>query len=177
MGCDSQWITDIGGTVQTNIPNKVATKTNQLFYNKGKIYLVPRNTVTDNYTTPFGINKTKWDARPSHLHDICCKYHQVIIVNLPIEVIYSDYLYTEYDNTVKQDVIRCKDIPIEYLELLDVDFNTCNNLLYEAMIALGTIPKSICKLYRLGVNFNINWLFTNNNLLYINTIYNNKLYT
>lgn len=177
MGCDSQWITDIGGTVQTNIPNRVATETNQLFYHKGKIYLVPRNVVTDNYTIPFGINKAKWDARPSHLHDICCKYHQVIIVNLPIGVIYNDYLYTEYDNTIKQDVIRCKDIPIEYLELLDVDFNTCNNLLYEAMIALGTIPKPICKLYRLGVNFNINWLFTNNNLLYINTIYNNKLYT
>lgn len=171
------WITDKGPVIQDDIPNKVITLTNQLFTDNDYIYLIPRNTVTDNYTIPFGINKDKWDTRPSHLHDIGCKYHQVIIVDIPIEIIYSDYLYTEYDKTIKQDIIRCKDIPIEYLELLDVDFNECNNLLYEGMDSINTIPKSICKLYRLGVNFNLNWLLTNNNLLYINTIYNNKLYT
>ena len=80
------WITNKGGTEQDYVPNKVVTETNQLFYNKGKLYLVPRNTVTDNYTIPLGINKSKWDTRPSHLHDIGCKYHQVILVDLPLEV-------------------------------------------------------------------------------------------
>lgn len=172
MGCDSQWITDIGGTVQTNIPNRVATETNQLFYNKGILYLIPRNTVSDNYTIPLGINKSKWDARPSHLHDIGCKYHQVIIVDLPLEIVYTNYIEIDMDNN-----IICKDIPIEYLKVIDVDFNTCNDLLLYGMKATSSIPKYICKAYRLGVNFNINWLFTGKDKIDLDNIYTNKLYT
>ena len=167
----SSWLTDKGGCIQDDTPNRVVTETNQLFCSNGVVYLIPRNTVTDNYTIPFGINKTRWDTRPSHLHDIGCRYHKVLVVDLPLDVIYSDYLYIE-DNKV-----RCKDIPIDNIIVKGISFKECNDLLYKAMMALGNIPKPICKLYRLGVNFNLNWLFTNNNLLYINTIYNNKLYT
>lgn len=165
------WITDRGSMVQSDEPNRVITTTNQLFYYRGTIYLVPRNTVTDNYTIPLGINKSKWDVRPSHLHDIACRYHAVLVVDLPIEILYNKYLYLDNNN------LLCKDIPVEYIKIVNITFNECNNLLYNSMICLQNIPKYICNLYRLAVNFNINWLFTNNNLLYINTIYNNKLYT
>ena len=99
------WITDKGGTIQANTPNKVITETNQLFYHKGTLYLIPRNTVTDNYTIPLGINKSKWDARPSHLHDIGCRYHQVIVVELPLQILYSDYIDIVNNRCI------CRDIP------------------------------------------------------------------
>ena len=165
------WITDKGGTIQANTPNKVITETNQLFYNKGTLYLIPRNTVTDNYTIPLGINKSKWDCRPSHLHDIGCKYHQVIVVELPLQILYSDYI------DIVDNRCICKDIPKEYLKVVDVDFDTCNNLLLYGMKAISSIPKYICKAYRLGVNFNINWLFTGKDKIDIDNIYVSKLYT
>ena len=166
------WITDKGGTIQANTPNKVITETNQLFYNKGKLYLIPRNVVTDNYTIPLGINKSKWDCRPSHLHDIGCRYHQVIIVDLPLEILYTNYIEIDKNNN-----IICKDIPKEYLKVVDVDFNTCNNLLLYGMKAISSIPRYICKAYRLGVNFNINWLFTGKTKLDLNKLYKDKIYT
>lgn len=166
------WITDKGGTVQDYTPNKVITETNQVILIKGKLYLVPRNTVTDDYTTPFGINKSKWDTRPSHLHDIGCKYHQVIEIDLPLEVLFNEYIYLDKNNKA-----ICKDIPIEYLKVVDISFDECNNLLYEGMNAISSIPNYVCKAYRLGVNFNINWLFTGKNKIDLNTIYKFRLYT
>ena len=165
------WITDKSPTIQDNDPNKVDTINNQLFNLKGKIYLVPRNTVTDNYTIPLGINKDKWDVRPAHLHDIGCYYHQVILVDLPLEVIYNDYCYL-IDNR-----IICRDIPKENLKVVDVTFKECNDLLFEGMRGLRSIPKWVAALYRLGVNLNLNWLFTGKKKIDLSNIYNNKLYT
>lgn len=165
------WITDKSLIVQDNIPNKVITVNNQLLNDKGTIYLVPRNTCTDNYSIPFDINKEKYDVRPSHLHDIGCYYHQVIKVNLPIEVIYNEYCYLLDNNIV------CKDIPTEYLEVVDVSFKECNDLLFKGMGAIYNIPRAKAFLYRLAVNFNINWLRTGKKKIDLSTIYNNKLYT
>lgn len=165
------WITDRGGVVQSNIPNKVITETNQVLLLNNKLYLVPRNTVTDNYTIPFGINKSKWDARPSHLHDIGCKYHQVIEIDLPIDKLYLEYIYIDGNR------VLCRDIPLQYLKVVDVTFDECNDLLYKGMDCISSIPKYIVKAYRLGVNFNINWIFTGKDKIDLDSIYTNKLYT
>lgn len=165
------WITDKGGVIQGNRPNVVITETNQLFNDNGTVYLIPRNTCTDNYSIPLGINKSKYDSRPSHLHDIGCYYHQVIVVDIPLELIYRDYIYLE-DNRA-----RCKDIPKEYLKVIPVTFNECNDLLLKGMDSISNIPKFKCKLYRLAVNFNINWLNTGKYNIDLDSIYNNKLLT
>lgn len=165
------WITDKSPTIQDNRPNTSITLNNQLLYDNGNIYLVPRNTCTDNYTIPLGINKTKYDVRPSHLHDIACYYHQVIKVNLPLEIIYNDYCYI-IDNKVV-----CRDIPKENLEVVNVTFNQCNDFLLKGMIGIPNIPKWKDKLYRLAVNLNIGWIFTGKYKIDLDLIYNNKLYT
>ena len=89
------WLTSKGSVVQHDLPNKVVTTTNQLLYSNGVVYLIPRGTVTDNYSIPLGINKSKYDVRPSHLHDIGCYYHKVLVVDLPLYKIdkYIDYKY------------------------------------------------------------------------------------
>ena len=165
------WITDKSPTIQDDVPNKVLTLNNQLLMDKGNIYLVPRNTSTDNYTIPLGINKSKWDVRPAHLHDIGCYYHQVIKVRLPLEIIYNDYCYL-IDNR-----IICRDIPKENLEVVDISFKECNDLLLKGMVGINNIPKLIDKIYRLAVNLNLGWLFTGKSKIDLDLIYNNKLYT
>lgn len=168
-----QWLTSKGSVTESNIPNRVITNTNQLYKdNDGSIYMVPRNTVTDNYTIPLGINKSKYDTRPSHLHDIGCYYHKVIKVNLPEYIIRQDYLYLDTNNNVV-----CKDIPIEYLVIEDISFNNVNNLFYRAMGSIISIPKYINIVYRLGVGLNLNWLLTGIDNIELNNIYKYKLYT
>lgn len=164
------WLTDKSPILQSDIPNKVETIHNQVFYYKGDAYLVPRGLISDNYTIPLGINKSKWDVRPSHLHDIACKYHQVILINLSLPTIIDDYLIDIHDITV------AKDIPIEYLSVINIGFNKTNDLLKEAMIS-SDIPRKYCNLYRCAVNFNLNWLFTGKDKIDLNKLYKDKIIT
>ena len=139
------WITDKSPILQSNIPNKVETLNNQVYYHKGNAYLVPRGLISDNYTIPLGINKIKWDVRPSHLHDIACKYHQLILINLSINTIVDNYIDSiDIDDN---EISICKDIPIEYLSVVNINFNDTNDLLKEAMEDVN-IPKKYCRLYR-----------------------------
>jgi len=164
------WLTDKSPILQSNKPNKIETLQNQIYYYNGNAYLIPRGLVADGYTIPLGIDKTKRDIRPSNLHDIGCKYHELILINLP--------LYTITDRYIRyiEGKVICDDIPTQYLKVIPVKFNECNNLLYRAMDDLG-IPKRICKLYRLAVNFNLNWLLTGKTHINLDNIYNHKLYT
>lgn len=164
------WLTDKSPILQSDIPNKVETLHNQIFYHKGDAYLIPRGLISDNYTIPLGINKSKWDVRPSHLHDIACKYHQVILINLSLPTIVDNYLIDIHDTTVS------KDIPIEYLSVVNIGFNKTNDLLKEAMID-SNIPNRYCRLYRLAVNFNLNWLFTGKDKIDLNKLYKDKIIT
>ena len=164
------WLTSKGSVVQHDLPNKVITTTNQLLYSNGVVYIIPRGTVTDNYSIPLGINKSKYDVRPSHLHDIGCYYHKVLVVDLPL---YKIDKYIDYKDGIK----ICMDIPIEYIKIMPVRFNQCNNLLYDGMRASTTIPSYADKLYRFAVNFNINWLFTGKEQLHKDLVYNKLLYT
>lgn len=165
-----EWLTDVGPILQSNIPNKILTLSNQLLLLGNIVYLIPRNTLTDNYTIPLGINKSKWDTRPSHLHDIGCRYHQVIVVNLPLDCIYT------YINTYKDKQV-CSDIPKEYLKVVDVGFNECNKLLRQGMLATQTIPYWVANLYRTGVELNFNWLLTGKDNINLDNLYTNILYT
>ena len=169
------WLTDKSPILQSNIPNKVETLYNQIYYVDGNAYLIPRGLISDNYTIPFGINKSKWDVRPSHLHDIACKYHQLIMVNLSINTIVDNYLDDidiEEDNTIT----ICKDIPIEYLSVVNINFNDTNDLLKKAMEDVD-IPKKYCRLYRFAVNFNLNWLFTGKDNIDLNKLYKDNIIT
>lgn len=166
------WLTTKGPYVQDDKPNKKLTLSNQLYYDSkyDKLYLVPRLLLTDDYTMPLGINKNKWDVRASHLHDIGCKFHQVIVVDLPLDTIEKEYLCKFLGS------LCCKDIPIEYLHIEDITFNNCNSLFKRCMRDSG-IPSYIYNLYRLGVNFNIGWLFNGKDKLDLNKLYIDKIDT
>lgn len=164
------WLTDKTPILQSDKPNKIETLYNQIYYHEGVAYFIPRGLVTDGYTIPFNIDKCKRDVRPSTLHDIGCKFHQLIIVDLPIRYMENTYLVDIEDITV------CKDIPIEQLKVIDVSFSTANKLLKESMKDL-LIPKNIYNLYYFAVNFNLNWLFTGKTKLDLNKLYKDKIYT
>lgn len=61
------WITSKPLKVQDDSYNEDVVIVNQLYKDKDNtVYLAPRKLVTDNYTMPLGINKSKYDVRPSH---------------------------------------------------------------------------------------------------------------
>ena len=164
------WLTSKSLILQADTGEYLTSK-NQVYEDRdGSLYLVPRNTYTDGYTIPFGINRTKYDIRPATLHDIGCRYHKLIKINLDKDTLLNNYIVN------RNNKIRCKDIPIDNLELIDIKFNKLNNIFYNSMVDLD-IPKSVAIKYRIGVEFNIGYIFTRNNILDINSIYSNKLDT
>lgn len=155
----TRWFTDKSRLEQTNEPNKWLMLDNELYYdNDGKIYLTPRNYITDNYTIPdwiawLGGNKSKYDVRPAHLHDFVCQYHQAIRVKLnEVQMRKMHYLKT-FNNK-----IVCENIPIQFLELIPFTKWEADCLFKRAMKSTKTIPAKIYNLYRGGVFFNFGWL-------------------
>ena len=71
------WLTSKAPILQSDKPNKIETLYNQIYYHEGIAYFIPRGLVTDGYTIPLNIDKCKRDVRPSVLHDIACKFHQL----------------------------------------------------------------------------------------------------
>ena len=154
-----KWITDNSRLEKLSEANKWLMVDNELFQDEdGSIYLTPRNYETDNYTIPdwvawLGGNKSKWDIRPSHIHDFGCQYHQLIRVKLN-ETGLRRLRYLR----VNKNKLICEDIPTKFLELIPVTKWEIDCLFKRAMKATGTIPAHIYNLYRGGVFFNFGWL-------------------
>ena len=154
-----KWITDNSRIEKLSEANKWRMIDNELFQDEdGSIYLTPRNYETDNYTIPdwvawLGGNKSKWDIRPSHIHDFGCQYHQLIRVKLN-ETGLRRLRYLR----VNKNKLICEDIPTKFLELIPVTKWEIDCLFKRAMKATGTIPAHIYNLYRGGVFFNFGWL-------------------
>lgn len=155
----TRFFTDKSRLEQTNEPNKWLMLDNELYYdNDGKIYLTPRNYITDNYTIPdwiawLGGNKSKYDVRPAHLHDFVCQYHQAIRVKLNEVGLRKMRLLKTFNNKVV-----CENIPIQFLELVPFTKWEADCLFKRAMKSTKTIPARVYNLYRGGVFFNFGWL-------------------
>ena len=154
-----KWLTDDARLEKLPEPNKWLLVDNELFEDEdGSIYLVPRNYKTDNFTIPdwvawLGGNKSKWDVRPSHLHDFACQYHQVIRVRLNEMGLRRLRLLR-----VHKDKLVCENIPVKFLELIPITKWETDCLFKRCMKATGTIPAKVYNLYRAGVFFNFGWL-------------------
>lgn len=154
-----KWLTEKSRIEQGNDANDWYLLDNELFEDEdGSIYLTPRNYKTDNYTIPdwiawLGGNKSKWDVRPSHIHDFGCQFHQLLKVNLTEQELIKAKILR-----LHKTKIICDDIPREYLSIVPVTKWQIDCLFKRAMKAVGTIPAKIYNLYRGGVFFNFGWL-------------------
>lgn len=131
----------------------------------GSIYLAWRGFKTDNFTW---IKKGDWDIRCSHLHDVGCKYHQMVKVRLTERQLRSMRLL----HTVHNKLI-CDDIPAKYLKVIDVSGHWINNLFYRMLrdADCPRTPKYIQFAYRAGVSFNINWFRSGKEKIDLDSLY------
>lgn len=167
-----EWLTDKSRLQQSNEPNDWYLSDNELFKDEdGSIYLVPRNYKTDNYTVPdwiawLGGNKSKWDVRPSHIHDFGCQFHQLIRITLTELQLRQMHFLRIHDNK-----IICENIPIKFLEIIPVTKWEIDCLFKRAMKATGDIPNRVLNLFRCGVFFNIGWVLGNHPPFDLSKIY------
>lgn len=144
---------------QLSIPDKWKIIDNQLYKdNSGRIFLCPRNTITDGYTIPNYVSwiaghKMQWDVRASSQHDFECYYHKYIQV-----------LLTEFELR-KMRLLRasgsleiCEDIPLEYLMVKHTSFRNTNDRFLEMLLTLHNIPEWRAKMLGYAVNLNAKWL-------------------
>jgi hypothetical protein len=124
----------------------------------GRIYIAPRNMLTDNYTIPLWVSAiagspVDYDTRAAHVHDQICYSHEALMTTLKEhELIEKGFL--KYSDKNKMWV--CEDIPVEFLTKRKVGKIEANNILYECMVATG-IPLINRLIIRLGTIFNVGW--------------------
>ena len=149
---------------QTNTEGIWKTLDNQLYMDEDNtIYLVPRYFLTDGFTIPnwiawLGGSKMQYDTRCSTQHDFECKFHKVIIVKLSLAQLYKMKLLKEKDG-----INICENIPKRFLEIKDTTFNQTNCRFKRMLKATGVSPVRL-NLLRAGVNFNVGWLWTKEEL-------------
>lgn len=142
---------------QVDVPGYWKTIDNELYLaNDNNLYLAPRYLWSDGYTFPgivmlFLGDKQKFDVRAAHGHDLCCRFHQAIKVDLSLTVLKQKELLR-----IHNDKVVLEDIPLEYLEVITVSKTWTDNLLKEMMIACN-IPRKDVNIIRAGVFFNLNW--------------------
>ena len=153
-----RWLTDKSRLEQTDKKGLWLTIDNQLFKDKnGKIYLAPRQTLTDGYTIPnwltwLGGSKMQWDTRCSTQHDLECKYAQVICVKLTESQLRKlKYL------RVHNNKLVCDNIPLKFLKIEKTTFKETNDRFKRMMIIAHNIPMWRVHLMRFAVNFNFGW--------------------
>lgn len=154
-----RWLTDNSRLEKSSKPNKWFLLDNELYQDDdGVIYLAPRNYETDNFSIPDWIawlagNKSKYDPRPSHLHDFGCQYKQLIKLKINEAGLRRLRLLR-----VHKAKLICEDIPTRYLCLVPVTKWEIDCMFKRMMKATKTIPSAVCNLFRGGVVFNLGWL-------------------
>lgn len=138
------------------------TLDNELYLDDdGALYITPRFFWSDGYTFPpiltvFLGDKHYWDVRAAHGHDLFCRFHERIKVNMSIALLkMKGYLRTHIDKYGNPMVI-CEDIPLEYLDVEKVKKKWADDCFKRMMLAVN-IPRSKANIIRFGVTFNLNW--------------------
>jgi hypothetical protein len=142
---------------------------NELYKDEdGTIYIAWRGFRTDQFTW---LRKANWDTRAAHIHDVGCKYHQVV------EVLLTEHQLCQkgYLQYIDGEVI-CKDIPAHYLRVKDVSGHWINNLFYRMLrdADCPKTPKYIQCLYRAGVACNVGWFKSGKIKIDLDKIYNEE---
>ena len=151
---------------QTDTKNYWKLVDNELYMsNDGTISITPRYFWTDGYSFPYFImpfigDRNSLDVRPAHAHDLFCRFHQRIIVDLSLkELIEKGYLHDH------NGIIVCEDLPKYTLNIIKIKKTKADDLIKEMMLSCK-IPEKICNIIRFGVFFNFNWLRTGKKDLY-----------
>lgn len=142
---------------QCDVPGYWRTSDNELYMDDdGSMLLTPRYLWSDGYTFPGLVmailgDHNKFDARCAHAHDMFCRYHECVKVNLSlVELKRMGYL-----RMVKSQII-CEDIPIEYLDVQKVTKKWADDT-FKRMMLSCKIPLKVVNTIRFGVAFNLNW--------------------
>jgi len=142
---------------QTDKPGYWRTLDNELYMTDNcELLLAPRFLWSDGYTFPGLVmailgDHHYFDARCAHQHDLFCRFHQRVRVELSLaQLKMNGYLHTFEGKVV------CEDIPLEYLNIEKVSKIWTDNTFYDMMISCG-ISKIKAMLIRFGVFFNLNW--------------------
>lgn len=160
------FITPKAAIRQLNAKGMYQVLENELYIDEDSIpYFCWRLFQTDNFTW---INSSDWDIRCSHIHDIGCKYHQVVKVKLTVaEMIEMGILIPIRD---REGHYFCKDIPVEFLEVVDITGHQINNMFYR-MLKATNAPKYVQLAYRAGVALNFGWFTTGKQKIDLNRLY------
>lgn len=159
-------IEQISASLWSTIDNQLAE------LDSGRIILAPRKLMTDNNTNPFGKNDL-CDVRAAHFHDLGCRYHKLIYVNLTVEELKQKMYLRIHKKRTKDktyDIWVCDDIPLNHLSIEDAGFRQCNSIFKELLLACK-VGNILSNTMRFAVNFNLGWLFSANAKLDTNKIY------
>ena len=155
----AEFLTDKSRIGQTNIEGIWYTLDNQLFKDDdGRIFLTPRNTLTDGFTIPnifhFLVGGMfKHDVRCSIQHDFECYYHQALVVNMSVVQLRKAQLLD-----FKNNMWICEDIPLQFISVVETTFEETNSRFRRMLKCLNNIPKWQRTLIGNAVNLNVGWL-------------------
>lgn len=158
-----RFVTSQARIEQTETEGYWRTLDNQLYLDTdSSIYLTPRYLWSDGYTFPGLVmvilgGRYQYDIRPAVQHDLNCRFHQSIKVQLTLtELKKLGYLHTHISKTTKETKVVLEDIPLEYLDIIPITKTWADNTFKRAMEAAELSSLKIA-LIRFGVFFNLNW--------------------
>ncbi len=144
---------------------KWLTQDNLLYeYDDGILELTPRYLLTDNYTFPKTLalltgDRSEYDVRPAHSHDLKCLTHRRIIIKKTRNELIEMGLLRQHKHPIKGWIWVCDDIPIEFLEVEKVTKWETDCQFKEMIIATNNIKKWRANMYRAGVFCNVGWIW------------------
>ena len=133
------------------------TLDNELYMDdNGELYLTPRYFWSDGYTFPgiimvFLGDKHFWDVRPAHGHDLFCRFHERVKVDLSLAVLKMKGYLRTFEGKVVLD-----DVPLEYLTIEKVRKTWADDCFKRMMLSCN-MPRKKVNIIRAGVFFNLNW--------------------